>query len=176
VPAVTASSSPLGLNTTDVGAPLRGNGEPDTDVRAPEEPTENIEMVSLLLFAPASSVPLGLKATEVANGSGGVPPSGLSAPEAATENSSVPLASSAPLGLNARPPPPAFPGDMSGEPGARVYVSSLAAAALGARKQIAAIATPRHQCRGCKALTWLSGLRPVGASLPDKASESYRRM
>jgi len=60
------------------------------------------------------------------------------------------------LRLNARPDPPPND-DMSGEPGARVYAGSLAAAALGARKQIATIATHRHQRRGCKALTWLSG-------------------
>lgn len=118
MPAVTATSSPLGLNTTDVGGAPRLNGEPDTDANAPEEPTENIEMVWLLLFAAASSVPLGLNATAVADGSGGVPPTGVGAPDAPTEKMAVPLASSPPLGLNAKPDPPLVA--ESGEPGARV--------------------------------------------------------
>jgi len=157
LPAVTASSSPLGLNTADVGSAPRVNGEPDTDVSAPEEPTENIEMVSLLVFAAASTAPLGLNATALADGSGGVPPSGVSAPEAVTEKMALPAASSPPLALNAKPPPPLMVGVKSGEPGARVYSGSLAAATLGARRQIATIATHRHERRGRKALTWLSG-------------------
>jgi hypothetical protein len=115
---VTASISPLGLNTTDVGGAPRLNGEPDTEVSAPEEATENIEMVSVLLFAAASSVPLGLNDTAVADGSGGVPPTGVGAPDALTENMAVPLANSPPLGLNAKPDPPLVA--ESGEPGAGV--------------------------------------------------------
>ena len=176
MPAVTASSSPFGLNTTDVGSAARVNGEPDTDVSAPEEPTENIEMVSLLVFAAASSAPLGLNMTALADGSGGEPPRGVRAPEAATENIPVPSASSPPLGLKPGPILPTDGDDMSGEPGARVYAGSLAAAAVGANRQIATIATHRHQRRGCKALTCWSGLRPLSASLPDKASKSYRCM
>ena len=161
---------------TDPGCAPRVNGEPDTDVRAPEGPTENIETLSLVWLAAASSVPLEINATELADGSGAGPPTGVSVPDAPTENMAVPRASSPPLGLNAKPPPPLMVGVKSGEPGARVYSGSLAAATLGARRQIATIATHRHERRGCKALTWLSGLRPVGASLHDKASKRYRRM
>ncbi len=155
MPAVTASNAPLGLNTTDVGAALSVKGEPDTDVSPPEEATENIEIVSVLLFAAANTAPVGLNATEVADGSGGEPPSGASAPELATENSSVPRARSPPLGLNARPDPP-LGGEMSGEPGARVYASSLATAALGASRQIATTATPSSRRRPRNALRWSS--------------------
>jgi hypothetical protein len=94
-------------------------GEPDSAARAPEGPAEYIETVSLPLFAAASIPPLGLNATAVAEESGGEPPTAVSVPEAPTEKTSVPWASSVPPGLNARPDPPLI-GVKSGEPGARV--------------------------------------------------------
>ena len=118
-PVVTASRPPLGLNVTEVGKEPTVNGEPSTGVRAPEELTEKSDTVPLLSFAAARSVPLGLKATELADGSGGDPPTGVRAPEAPTENMAVPLASRAPLGLNAKPDPPLMVG-VSGVPGAGV--------------------------------------------------------
>jgi hypothetical protein len=83
-------------------------GEAGTAVRAPEGLTEKMEMLSLLSFAAAKNAPLGLNATEVADGSGGELPTGVSAPEALTERISVPFASSPPLGLKAKPDPPFF--------------------------------------------------------------------
>ena len=61
----TASSPPLGLNATALGAPPTGYGEPGTCVSAPVVwSTENTDTVLSPSLATASSPPPGLKATE----------------------------------------------------------------------------------------------------------------
>ena len=60
-----ASSPPPGLNATDAGSLPVANGEPETGVSAPPDPTENTDTVLATLLAVASSPPPGLNATEL---------------------------------------------------------------------------------------------------------------
>jgi hypothetical protein len=80
-----ASRLPDALNATDTGPVPVGNGEPDTGVSAPPDPTENTDTVLAPVLAVANRFPDALNATE--NGSepvgNGEPDTGANAGAAA---------------------------------------------------------------------------------------------
>ncbi len=83
-----ASRFPAALNATEIGDEPVGNGEPETAVSAPPDPTENTDTVLLPSLAVASRFPDALNAIEIGSEpvGNGEPDTAVSAPPDPTEN------------------------------------------------------------------------------------------